>query len=178
MSVYVKVKTAQMRIIAEKLHKKAQKLALAVVITEYLLVGGWYFAETMGLLEFLQPKTVIIQIAKPVEAKEQPKPQEIKEISDIDRIADNIWNLESTRGKHNYSKCEAIGKVNGIGYGIPGNGKYICFENHAEEMETLKRWIEDKQEKGMTENELMCFYNTGKTAGIANGTSYQVYCNN
>jgi hypothetical protein len=133
---------------------------------EYVIVGGWYLAETRGILEFLQPKVVTIQIAKPAEAKEQePKPQEMEAISDIDRISDKIWELESTRGKHNYSKCEAIGKVNGIGYGIPGNGKYQCFNNHAEEMEVLRGWIIDKKSRGLSEQALLCLYSGNNYRG-------------
>ena len=77
--------------------------------------------------------------------------------SPVSQIADEIWMLESTRGKNNYSKCEAIGKVNGIGYGIWG-GNWQCFESHEEEMKTLEKWISEKRDKGMTDKELMCLY--------------------
>lgn len=166
MSVAMKIKLARIKLFSQKLHKQAQKLALAVLITEYLIAGGWYLAETRGILEFLQPKIITIQIAKPAEAKEyEPKLQEVEAISDIERIADSIWNLESTRGKYNYSKCEAIGKINGIGYGIPGNGKYQCFNNHAEEMEVLRGWIISKKSQGLSEQELLCLYSGNNYKG-------------
>lgn len=72
-------------------------------------------------------------------------------------LSDYIWLHESTRGKNNYSKCEAIGKVNGIGYGIWGE-RWMCFDSHKEEMETLKKWIQDKKDKGMSDKELLCLY--------------------
>ena len=73
-------------------------------------------------------------------------------------VADMIWSRESSRGKNNYSKCEAQGMVNGIGYGIPGNGKYMCFESHEEEMQVLEDWLARHQEEGMSYVETICHY--------------------
>ncbi len=154
MSVYLRVKLAQVRLLSQKLHQEAQKIALAVVIMEFLLVGGWYLAEKQGLLEFLQPKMVIIEVIRPAEAKEQPENDKIEKLSDY------IWLHESTRGQNNYSKCKAIGKINGIGYGIH-SGKWQCFESHEEEMKVLSDWIKDKQAKGMIDSELLCLYSGG-----------------
>ena len=68
---------------SQKAHKQAQRLALAVVITEYLIAGGWYYAEKGGILDYFQPKIVVIEIA---EAKEETKkPETTKEI--VARIA-------------------------------------------------------------------------------------------
>ena len=159
MSVYLKVKTAQMRLLAQKLHKEALKLALAVVVAEYLIAGGWYLAETGGLLEFLKPKTIIIEIIKPAEAKEQePKLQEIKK-SEVESIADIIYKLESSNGK-NDQKCERIGGHNGYGYGQGVNNNF-CLASDEEMRALVIEWIKDKQDKGMTKNELLCYYNTG-----------------
>ena len=158
MRVYLRVKVAQVRLLSQKLHKEAQKIALAVVIAEFIAVGSWYLAEKQGILGFLQPKMVIIEVAKPAEAKEtglkQPKNAR------IEAIADKIWLLESSKGVNNYSKCKAQGKINGIGYGIYDN-HWICFDSHEEEMRVLRNWIRDKEQQGMSENELLCYYNTG-----------------
>ena len=156
MRVWCKIKLAKCKLLSHKAHKQAQKLALAVLITEYLIAGGWYYAEKQGILDYFQPKTVVIQVAEAKEI-ETKKP----ETNRIDELCNMIWNLESTRGQHNYSKCTAQGKVNGIGYGISGNGKYICFNSHEEEMQVLKGWIIDKQVKGMSEQELLCLYSGG-----------------
>lgn len=75
----------------------------------------------------------------------------------VDKLADYIWLKESTRGKNNYSKCEIVGKINGIGYGVWGDN-YVCFDSHEEEMETLKKWITNHKSEGMTDNELLCHY--------------------
>jgi len=156
MRVWFKIRLAKCKLLSHKAHKQAKKLALAVLITEYLIAGGWYYAEKGGILDYFQPKTVIINIA---EAKEQPKTDRISELMDL------IWQRESTRGQHNYSKCEQQGKVNGIGYGISGNGKYICFDSHEEEMQVLRGWILDKQAKGMSEQELLCLYSGSNYKG-------------
>ena len=157
MSVYLKVKTAQARILAQKLHKEALKLALAVVVTEYLIAGGWYLAETRELLEFLRPKTVIIEIIKPAEAKEQElKPPEK---SEVESIADTIYKLESSNGK-NDKKCERIGEHNGYGYG-QGANKNFCLASDEEMRALVIDWIKDKQKKGFDTASLVCYYNTG-----------------
>ena len=44
MSVYLKVKWAQIRLNGEKFHEKAKKIALAVLITQFILAGTHYFA--------------------------------------------------------------------------------------------------------------------------------------
>lgn len=147
----------------QKTRKEALKLAFAVVITEAVMVGCLHYGIKWGLYEYFSPKTVIINIARPAEAKEI-KQEEVK-IDSIEQIADKIWFLESTRGKNNYSKCEAIGKINGIGYGITGNGKYQCFNSHDEEMQVLRGWIIDKRAKGMSEQEMLCHYSGNNYQG-------------
>jgi hypothetical protein len=99
--------------------------------------------------EYYRASETSAQVAENV--KGQTSASSIKELSDL------IWLNESTRGKNNYSKCEAIGKVNGIGYGIWG-GHWQCFESHKEEMEVLEDWIKDKLDEGMSDQELLCLY--------------------
>lgn len=93
----------------------------------------------------------------PVEAKEIEAPEIEKEKS-IEELADYIWNKESTRGKNNFSKCEAVGKINSIGYGIPGNGEYRCFDSHEEEMKVLEGWLISKKALGWSETKMLCIY--------------------
>lgn len=75
----------------------------------------------------------------------------------IEELSDYIWLHESTRGKNNFSKCEIVGKINGIGYSVWGNN-YVCFDSHEEEMEYLKKWISNHKTEGMTDNEILCHY--------------------
>lgn len=165
--LWVKVKLAQTKIFINWLAKEVQKLAFAVVIMEFMLAGSFVLAVKYNL--------VIPQIA-PVEAKtvqhneaQAIQKQEAKpSIDENEAIKELIWTRESTRGKHNYSKCEAQGKINGIGFGIPGNGKYICFENHAEEMQVLDDWIENHKVQGMSDQEMLCHYSGGNYSECKN----------
>jgi hypothetical protein len=152
----IKVIIAKLRILAQKLHKEALKLALAVVVLEYLIAGGWYIMETRGVLEFLKPKTIIIEINK-AQAQE-PKPQEVKKI-EVESIADIIYKLESSNGK-NDQKCERLGKHNGHGFAQRVN-KNFCLASDEKMRVLVIEWIKDKQDKGMTTKELLCYYNTG-----------------
>ena len=152
MSVFPSVETR------EKWVKKAREVAFLIVVVEILLIIAFALGCQYDIIKAEGEKLII-----PVSAKEKPISALDENGQDVvkdrvDEIADEIWMLESSRGVNNYSKCEAIGKVNGIGYGIPGNGKYQCFESHAEEMQVLKSWIKDKQGKGMTEKQLKCLY--------------------
>lgn len=90
----------------------------------------------------------------PVQAKEI----EVVEVDEVETMADYIWMKESTRGKKNFSKCEAIGKTNGIGYSVTGNGSYVCFDSHEEEMQVLKGWIIYRRALGWSELKMLCTY--------------------
>lgn len=79
----------------------------------------------------------------------------------IDEIVKKIMVLESSGGKNNYSKCEAIGKFNRYGFGIPGNGKYLCFEKD-EDTKAVEKWFSDKL-KQLSLKQSVCLYNTGET---------------
>lgn len=76
-------------------------------------------------------------------------------------LVDVIFTLESSRGKNNYSKCEAIGKFNQYGFGILGNGDYLCFEKDQDKV-AVTGWVAQKEAQGLTEEEILCLYNTGK----------------
>jgi len=155
MRLYLKVKVAQVAELARKCHKEAQKLALAVVILEFMIAGGMYVFVNSGYFDEIYLKQSITIVSAPVEAKELKADK--LETDEIDKLSDLIWLRESSRGANNYSKCEAQGKVNGIGYGIYGE-KYICFDSHEEEMQVLRNWLEDHKAQGMAEMEMLCHY--------------------
>lgn len=77
----------------------------------------------------------------------------------LEEIVRRIQMLESSGGKYNYSKCEAIGKYNRYGYGIPGNGKYLCFEKDGD-TKAVMEWFSDKLKKHNLKTSL-CIYNQG-----------------
>ena len=158
MGLKLKIWRARVRLKIAKAYKYAQKIAFAVVLTQYIIAFGWYILETKGLLSFLEPKVIRIEIVREAQAKELT-PEQVKEDKPSE-LASMIYRLESSNGQNTYSRCKAIGKVNGIGYGITGKN-WQCFKDHAEEMATLENWISNKQAQGLTDSQLLCLYNTG-----------------
>lgn len=99
------------------------------------------------------------------------KPQAVPAL--IGKMTDYIHRKESSAGKHNYSKCAQQGKFNEYGYAIPGNGKYACYNTQEENRLAVEGWIQDKLDRGFTEKELLCYYNTGKrSADCPYGANY------
>jgi len=87
--------------------------------------------------------------------------EKAEEVDDnIEEIAEKIYTLESSNGKNNYSKCEAIHKFNGSGFGINGKGKYLCFDSREDEKKAVYGWFEEKL-KSHSLSEAICGYNLG-----------------
>jgi len=84
--------------------------------------------------------------------QERAKKQEIRE------IVKKIYFLESTNGK--YDSCLAKGLKNGYGFRYNSH-EQKCFKDHKEVRTLVERWIEDKQNRDWTIQELTCYYNTG-----------------
>lgn len=153
------------------------RLRLNIVPTSYKVflvalgvVGsyGWNMAYSQyqtlteaQKLTFEQPLKVEVAEAKQLTEAE-------KKALHVKNLADLIWERESTKGQHNFTKCEAQGKINSIGYNIPGNGNYVCFDSHEEEMAVLEGWIIGKQAQGMSDIQLLCLYsgNNYKECGL------------
>jgi len=114
-------------------------------------VNWYYILPTLEETYVFEQKTVsVIEIA------------EAKEVEDnIEKLMALIYQNESSSGKNNFSKCEEQGKVNGIGYGIPGNGSFVCFESHEEEMIALRGWLVAKRASGMSDEAMLCLYSGG-----------------
>ena len=75
-------------------------------------------------------------------------------------IVEKVMGLESSWGKNNYSKCEAQGLYNRYGYGIPGDGSYLCFEKD-DDTKVVEDWFNRHLEK-YTLAQSLCRFNTGK----------------
>lgn len=170
MNVAIKLKIARAKVLANKAKQEAQKIAVAVVIAEAVMVVAYAVGESHGILDIFRGETItIVNPAQAQAPKEEAKPEE----DDIKAIAAYIYKRESSEGKNNFSKCATIGKVNGIGYGIPGDGSYICFDSHEDEMRTLEGWIIAKRAQGYTDESLLCIYNTGSQKPCEYGASYR-----
>jgi hypothetical protein len=123
-----------------------------------LITGLAYYYAVQTYNKLLEPRVIIINNAQASTETQEIEPQEVIKEKDL---SDYIWFKESTRGQHNYSKCEAQGKFNSVGYGIPGDGTYMCFNSHAEEMDAVKKWIAQHKEEGLNSRQLLCHYNQG-----------------
>jgi len=161
MRFYLKVKLEQAKILVHKASQEIKKLALAIVITEFALAGSFAaIVKYTNLPEIsqIQPTQAKITHLNELQALENKKDE--ADIDQNEKLKDLIWLRESTRGKHNFSKCEAQGKINGIGYSVYGD-KYMCFASHDEEMEVLGKWIEKHKRNGLTEIDMLCLYSGG-----------------
>ena len=121
--------------------------------------GASVYLGTVGLTEWHlaiaeKPVSSIVLVN---DALAIEKPAETK-IDTIQELSELIWTRESSKGKNNFSQCEKIGKVNGIGYAIPGDGSFVCFDSHAEEMEVLRGWLIAKRAAGMSDAKMLCLY--------------------
>lgn len=164
-----KLKKAQAKLFCAKVEKEIKKLAVAIVITEFVIAGAIAIVSNHNYFGLLDSKTVYIEVSHAQNAPERTElPQD--EVLDIKAISDTIWLLESGRGQHNYSKCEKAGKINGIGYGIwkdkNGVQHWMCFDSHSEEMEVLEDWIRQHIAEGMTQQKLLCHYSGGNYKNI------------
>jgi hypothetical protein len=88
------------------------------------------------------------------------KAKEIKQGIDVDDIVSKIMILESSGGKNNYSQCTKIGKFNRYGYGIRGDGSYMCFKE-GDDTDAVELWVNQHIAEDLTIGELLCHYNTG-----------------
>ena len=145
-----------------KFKEEVKKLAVAVVIAEYLVAGAWLGLEKYGILDFLRPKTVIIQVAQ---AKtEAPKVEEKQEepkntIESAEQLADYIHFKESTRGTAPnglHKTCQAKGLSNEYGYNPPK-----CYASNEQVRNIVIDWIERHRAEGLTDDELLKHYSKG-----------------
>lgn len=164
----MKTKKQIMGALTKKRSIKSEKKRKALLIIFLLLVDGFIWNGLINDLdnwEFkIEERRAEERHALVVQATEgvsQVGSEEAQLLPPYKEIAEYVWLHESTNGLNNYSKCEAIGKINGIGYAIPGDGNYRCFDSHEDEMKVLEGWIIDKQARGMSRVELMCLYSGG-----------------
>jgi hypothetical protein len=137
-----------------------------IVINLYILIPLYNaVVDTFDVVyepRVIKSKVIPVVLAKELDEKIEDLDEDLYKIDEeISQIVYKIYTLESSAGKNNYSKCEEQGLVNHYGYGIPGNGKFLCFENYGEETIVVAKWVEKKFEKGFNLEETLCIYNTG-----------------
>jgi hypothetical protein len=161
-SLYWKIKAERAKYLYDIAQKEAFKLSFAVVVVEFILVIGYYQAQNRGLLSFLEPKVMTIQVyakeIKPLEVKNEA-PEGKQESKIAEQLAEIIHIKESSKGKAKKglnATCKAKGLSNEYGYNPPK-----CYKDNEAVKGIVINWIKDKQAQGLSDNELLCLYNTG-----------------
>jgi hypothetical protein len=154
---------------------KNSKLFLAIVmlaigiswtVNYYEFKKLWEeYQEVIRYMEDRYPMTGRITIVNEAKAATEAPVEEsvaVEEAPKIDEgvedVADIIFALESSEGKND--GCRRYGKWNGYGF-RQNSAEWACFGSREEVRGYVVDWIKDKQSRGMTTDEMLCFYNTG-----------------
>lgn len=137
------------------------KVLKVVLKRQAFIISIWSLGAITGAsavywsvtLPKLKGEPIFEQVAPIAQAKEVETKKD-----NIEELASLIYKRESSDGKNNYSKCEEQGKYNGIGFAITGDGSYICFNSHEEEMMALRGWLVAKKASGMSDEAMLCLY--------------------
>lgn len=138
------------KFIGEKLHNIVVLYFVLSVLTVIGIAAGIHY-------EIFRDNSFVA--ATPALAASQPKEEEEKIVKKD--LVDEIFLRESSRGKKNYSKCEEKGLYNRYGYGIPGDGTYVCFEKDQDTV-AVAGWVAHRRALGYTDSQILCGYNSGK----------------
>jgi hypothetical protein len=109
--------------------------------------------ETVWSFENTSAPVIVEQAHASTEVTIEPV---LKETT-IEELADIIHLRESTKGKNNYSQCEKIGKFNEYGFGIPGDGSFLCFDKGMDRVAVLG-WLAQHRAMGMSDKAMLCLY--------------------
>lgn len=147
----------------EKAEKKLRDIALLFLVVEVLLVGVFAGLMRTGLIQVGQDGPLVIQNvqAKEIEAEVAPK---VKDPSELISEAKNasllkaVYQLESQSGKED--SCKKKGQFNGFGLGRNSAQKW-CFDTFQDAVTNADGWFTDKLSSGMSENQALCYWNTG-----------------
>jgi len=78
-------------------HKEAQKIALAVVITQFILAGGYCYLELSGKMAHFEPKTSIITVVRGSEAApETVKTAQNKDVAEVSAYTSEAIQTDSS----------------------------------------------------------------------------------
>lgn len=139
-------------------YPKVKRFILGSFIVVVNMFIGWQVSLNIPEVKISFSNDPIIYeqkaLAKEVEiVKEEVKPV----VNKNEELLNMIFKRESSEGKNNYSKCEAIGKYNRYGFGIPGDGTYLCFDKD-DDRKAAEGWILQKQAAGWSELKILCTY--------------------
>lgn len=166
----------------EKKMKRARKaigslrVRIAIVLIAMGVVGGLTYMAFLRAAEWFDTHKVVRQtmitirapfiiqsrLISPIAPKAEPTVDQVK----LGLIYIKIRYIESRAGMNRndltatHVYCQALGKVNEVGY-FPESNRHYCFADESEQELTLKRWFTKRLQNGYTEDEALCEYNTG-----------------
>lgn len=139
---------------AKKLNKHSQKIwitiiALMALVTVWAVINRE--VNKVGLVSPLVNLPHVNQVQASELRKEDTKPW---------KMYQKIRWVESNNGTKGLAvTCKNKGKINEIGFrALQG----YCFNNERDQETTIMQYIEYKLNRGWTESEVYCFFNTGK----------------
>ncbi len=169
------------RTILAVLRNKRTWIAVAFILWSYLVAyfNANYYAQSP--VKEWQPiviprhtkKAIVVPVVKAQEIK--PTPIEEKPYiwtTRIENLYQKIRTMESGKGTNTnkdalHNKCKAKGQINEIGYLVTPD---YCFMDEEHQKLTFSRWINKRI--NMTDEQLLCFWNTGI---MQNSCSYSIY---
>lgn len=149
--LWYKVKKAQIKIFCAKASKEIKKLAVAVVVTEYILGGLYCYTANHNYFGLFDSKTINVYV------RESAPKAEAKD--NTSELADAIWMHESTKGTNPiglHVTCKSKGLSNEYGYNPP-----VCYKDYATVRNIVENWIKDHKAQGMSDAELLSHYSNG-----------------
>lgn len=113
----------------------------------------------------------LVDDSKPRTSKPQTK-EEIVAASLYSEFIDHIWLRESGRGTNTdprglHNICAAKGVSNEFGYAVADG---YCFNTFEESVRRLEKWYEDNL--GLSDNQKLCKYNSGRAHDVCPYLSY------
>lgn len=137
----------------KKLDKHSLNIWYLIYILMSLVLLWALINKAVNSASLISP--VALYIPKPVYASELKK-----EDTRAWKLYQRIRWIESNNGTKGLAvTCKNKGGFNEVGY-LPYKG--FCFKSEWEQELTTMQYIENKLNNGWTENNILCFWNTGK----------------
>ena len=156
-------------------NNKRLKLALStglasiiMIVLGFMIYGVYSFFTTYGIQSPVLFQSPIYKlknevIISPIKGDKKQKSM----LLDLGKIADKIYQLESSGGKND--GCRDLGLYNGYGY-RQNSFEWICYNSHEEVRQHVINWLTKNIKNGDIRSAL-CLYNQGK---VTNECTYAV----
>lgn len=135
---------------------------IAVIIIAIIVISNWFNKHELTFRDPIISPIVITKRLTPSEIASEVKTDlalSDKREADLSKVVNGVYGLESTYGKND--DCTKQNKFNGYGFHI-NSREHICYGSREEVKTLVIAWFNDKLNSGMSIDQALCFYNTGK----------------